>query len=51
VPAGVIVAVAMIRHRVTVGVIWLVATVGIVLVVSARQLGDVLSAGGQEDAS
>ena len=51
VPAGVIVAVAMIRHRVTLGVIWLVATVGIVLVVSARQLGDVLSAGGQEDAA
>ncbi|HCV33532.1 MAG TPA: hypothetical protein DGF10_02600 [Acidimicrobiaceae bacterium] len=51
VPAGVIVAVAMIRHRVTVGVIWLVATVGIVLFVSARQLGDVLSAGGQEDAA
>ena len=51
VPAGVIVAVAMIRQRVTLGVIWLVATVGIVLVVSARQLGDVLSAGGQEDAA
>jgi hypothetical protein len=51
VPAGVIVAVAMIRHRVTLGVIWLVATVGIVLFVSIRQLGDVLSAGGQEDAA
>ncbi|MEL0148589.1 MAG: hypothetical protein VW937_09145, partial [Actinomycetota bacterium] len=51
VPAGVIVAVAMIRQRVTQGVIWLVATVGIVLFVSIRQIGDVLSAGGQEDAA
>ena len=50
-PAGVIVAVAMIRHRVALGVIWLVATVGIVLFISIRQLGDVLSAGGQEDAA
>lgn len=51
VPAGVIVAICLLRYRVVLGVVWLMASAVVALVASIRQLGDVLSAGGEADAA
>lgn len=50
-PAGVIVAVSLLRSRVVLGIVWLIASAAVALVVTVRQLGDVLSAGGEADAA
>lgn len=51
VPAGIIVAISLVRYRVVLGVVWLIASAGLALVASIRQLGDVLSAGGEANAA
>ena len=51
VPVGIIVAISLLRYRVVLGVVWLIASAGLALVASIRQLGDVLSAGGEADAA
>jgi hypothetical protein len=51
VPAGIVVAICLLRYRVAWGVVWVVAGVLGGLVAFIRQVGDILSAGGEADAT
>jgi hypothetical protein len=51
VPAGTVVAICLLRYRVAWGVAWVVAGVLGGLVAFIRQVGDILSAGGEADAT
>lgn len=50
-PAGVIIAITLIRSRPIGGVLWLVISAAVASIVAIRQFGDVLSAGGETDAA